>query len=105
MLALDQNPLVAKIAPACGHAEAVATAFPCATDAGLEILRAGGNAIDAAVAAAWALCACEPSAWGIGGQKVLLVYRAHGAAPGIDGESSPPRAAPPETHRARGAQR
>ena len=97
MLALDQHPLVAKIAPACGHAEAVATAFPCATDAGLEILSAGGNAIDAAVAAAWALCACEPSACGIGGQTVLLVHRADGQATVIDGHSSAPMAASLET--------
>jgi gamma-glutamyltranspeptidase/glutathione hydrolase len=97
MLALDQNPLVTKIAPACGHAEAVATAFPCATDAGLEILSAGGNAIDAAAAAAWALCACEPSACGIGGQTVLLVHRANGQATVIDGHSSAPMAASLET--------
>jgi len=97
MLALDKDPLGREIAPAHGHAEAVATAFPCATDAGLEILRAGGNAIDAAVAAAWALCACEPSASGLGGQTVVLFHRGNGQTTVIDGHSHAPMAASIQT--------
>ena len=52
----------------------VATAFPDATEAGVEILKAGGNAIDAACAAALALGVCEPQASGIGGQTMLLLF-------------------------------
>jgi len=76
-----------------GGAAAIATAFPCATTAGLDILRGGGNAVDAAVAAAWALCVCEPSASGLGGQTVLLVHDADGQTTVIDGHSCAPAAA------------
>lgn len=71
---------------------AVATAFPLATEAGQEILRAGGNAVDAAVATAWALCVCEPSASGLGGQTVMLIHFADGRACVIDGHSCAPAA-------------
>ena len=76
---------------------AVATAFPLATEAGLEILREGGNAIDAGAAAAWALCACEPSASGLGGQTILLLRLADGKMLVIDGHSRAPAAASPSS--------
>src|SRR5208283_133074 len=69
---------------------AAATAFPLATDAALSTLRAGGNAVDAAVAAAWTLSVCEPSASGLGGQSTLLIYRSNGATLIIDGHSRAP---------------
>jgi len=74
---------------------AVATAFPLATEAAFEILREGGNAIDAGAAAAWALCACEPSASGLGGQTILLLRLADGKMLVIDGHSRAPAAASP----------
>jgi len=52
----------------------VSTAFPDATEAGVEILKAGGNAIDAACAAAFALSVCEPQASGIGGQSMVILH-------------------------------
>ncbi|MDH5762778.1 MAG: gamma-glutamyltransferase [Nitrospinota bacterium] len=52
----------------------VSTAFPEATRAGVEILEAGGNAIDAACAAAFALSVCEPQASGLGGQSMVLLH-------------------------------
>ena len=69
---------------------AVATAFPAATEAVLGILRAGGNAIDAAVAAAWALSVCEPSGSGLGGQTTMLVRTRHGKVTVVDGHSHAP---------------
>ena len=75
----------------------VATAAPEATEAALEILRFGGNAVDAAVAAAWALSVCEPSGSGLGGQTTMLFYRGEGDLRVIDGHSSAPAAVSLET--------
>ena len=68
----------------------VSTAFPSASEAAIEILQAGGNAIDAAMAAAWALAVCEPSGSGLGGQTILLIYFADGRTIIIDGHSYAP---------------
>ncbi len=52
----------------------VAAAHPAATQAGVSILKKGGNAADAAVATALALCVCEPQACSIGGQSYGLLH-------------------------------
>ena len=72
---------------------AAATASPHGTAAALEILRAGGNAIDAAAAAAWALCVCEPSGSGLGGQTIVLLRTQNGEVIVVDGHSRAPEAA------------
>jgi gamma-glutamyltranspeptidase/glutathione hydrolase len=67
----------------------VATAFPAATKAGVEMLKKGGNAIDAACAAALALGVCEPQASGVGGQSLAILH-VNGKTIAVDGSSRAP---------------
>ena len=75
----------------------VVTANPHATRAGLEILRSGGNAVDALAAAQFALEVVEPQSSGIGGGGFLLLYRAEtGQVSVIDGREEAPAEATPD---------
>jgi gamma-glutamyltranspeptidase/glutathione hydrolase len=74
----------------------VVAANPLAVDAGLEVLRKGGTAVDAAVAVQAMLGLVEPQSSGIGGGAFLMYYDARsGEVSAIDGREKAPAAASP----------
>jgi gamma-glutamyltranspeptidase len=70
----------------------VAAANPLATDAGYQILKAGGSAVDAAIAVQMVLTLVEPQSSGIGGGAFLLHYNGK-AVEAFDGRETAPAAA------------
>jgi len=69
----------------------IATAHFKATEAAQAIMAQGGNAVDAAVTAAFALGVCEPAASGLGGQTMALYYSTEtGQTIAFDGSSRAP---------------
>ncbi len=72
-----------------GKQGAVATSQPLAAMAGMEMLLAGGNAVDAAVAMAIALTVVEPTSNGIGGDAFALVW--DGKLHGLNGSGRSPQ--------------
>ena len=83
-----------KTATATGYGGAVSTVDPEASAAAIEVLRKGGNAADAAVAAAATLGVTEPYSAGIGGGGYFVFYNAQdrqGAAPSMAAKPHRPR--------------
>jgi gamma-glutamyltranspeptidase / glutathione hydrolase len=71
---------------------AVAAANPLATDAGYQVLKAGGSAVDAAIAVQMVLTLVEPQSSGIGGGAFLLHYNGNDVE-AFDGRETAPAAA------------
>lgn len=81
----------------------VAASQPMATQAGLAVLQAGGNAMDAAIAASAVLCVTEPQSTGIGGDCFLLYHEAKtGKLCGLNGSGRAPARATLEEFERRG---
>ena len=71
-----------------GRRGAVATNHPLATQAGFDVLRAGGNAVDASVAISFALGVVEPMMSGIGGDGFYHVCMARTGKAAVDRKST-----------------
>ncbi len=80
-------------APAVGANGMVATDEELATRVGVDVLRAGGNAIDAAVATAFALAVTLPSAGNIGGGGFIVARMPDGTTAALDFRETAPGAA------------
>lgn len=72
----------------------VVSGSPIATDVGAQVLESGGNAVDAAVATAFALSVVEPTLSGLGGRTQILLRTAEGEFAGIDGTTEVPAGSP-----------
>jgi gamma-glutamyltranspeptidase / glutathione hydrolase len=88
---------------ALGHGAMVCSSQTLASAAGVDILRRGGNAIDAAVCAAAVLGVVEPFSTGIGGDCFMLIWSAaEGKLFGLNGSGRAPAGLSLDTLRARG---
>ena len=103
-MGLNFDPLSARFASArrviYGRRGMVCASQPLAAQAGLDILRRGGNAIDAAIAAAACLTVLEPTSNGLGGDAFALIWSG-GRLHGLNSSGPAPRLADPDFLRER----
>jgi gamma-glutamyltranspeptidase / glutathione hydrolase len=87
--------------PASGSRGMVVSNHPLASAAGVEMLAAGGNAIDAAIAALFTLTVVEPMMIGIIGGGMAHIRTSDGSHRFVDGQSTVPSAVRPDTYRSK----
>ena len=87
--------------PASGSRGMVVSNHPLASAAGAEMLAAGGNAIDAAIATLFALTVVEPMMVGIIGGGMAHIRLSDGSHRIVDGQSTVPGSVRPDTYRAK----
>ena len=87
--------------PASGSRGMVVSNHPLASAAGAEMLAAGGNAIDAAIATLFTLTVVEPMMVGIIGGGMAHIRLSDGSHRFIDGQSTVPAAVRPDTYRSK----
>ena len=78
----------------------IATSHPLASEAGASVLREGGDAVEASIAAAAVLAVVEPHMTGIGGDCFALIGHADGRLEGINGSGRSSAALDPSVHAA-----
>jgi gamma-glutamyltranspeptidase/glutathione hydrolase len=96
--AVAAPPTPPRQATAIGTGGAAASVDPLATETAIDVLRRGGTAVDAAVAAAAVLGVVEPFSCGIGGGGFMTIYRASdGGVFSLDGRETAPQAFRPDS--------
>jgi gamma-glutamyltranspeptidase / glutathione hydrolase len=96
-VALAQTPAPAKQPTATGKDGGAATVDALGTQAAIDTLRKGGNAVDAAVAAAGVLGVVEPFSCGIGGGGFMVIRTRHGKVTTIDSRELSPETMEPDS--------
>jgi gamma-glutamyltranspeptidase/glutathione hydrolase len=86
-------PLTQRVRPVAGEHAMVVTSHPLASDVGVDILRRGGNAVDAAVAVAFALTVVHPVAGNIGGGGFMVIRNHDGTVRSLDFREAAPSGA------------
>jgi gamma-glutamyltranspeptidase/glutathione hydrolase len=103
VLAADAQPADRELTASSKRA-AIAAATPEAVEAALAALRAGGNAVDAAAAAAFALMVTDPAMCSLGGRSQILIRLADGTVSAVDGATRVPGTVGPPALKGEGYQ-
>src|SRR4249920_2308637 len=88
----------ASVAPVAGEHGMVVTAHQLATKVGVDVLKKGGNAVDAAVAVGYAMAVVYPAAGNLGGGGFMTIQLADGRKTFLDFREKAPLAATPNMY-------